>query len=92
MHSLPAGAEETIILKAAFAKAIQIVWAVMCGLGGAALLASLFVDSFDLNQALVTEQGFVDGKKSIGLNEKHGELGELSGKSEEAIHTEPEGA
>jgi hypothetical protein len=58
----------TLVLKHAFANSIKIVWVVMCGLAGLALLATVFIKRYDLNQALATEQGFVDAGK--GVSEK----------------------
>ena len=61
MRSLPQGDPLTLILRYAFAKSIKIVFAVMCGLAVLALFATVFIKGYNLNQALATEQGFVDG-------------------------------
>jgi hypothetical protein len=37
----------------------------MCGLSGLALLASLVLKPYDLDQGLQTEQGFVSGDQRI---------------------------
>lgn len=68
MRSLPQDGPMTLVLKHAFASSIKIVWVVMCGLAGMALIATLFIKGYDLNQALATEQGFVDSGK--GVSEK----------------------
>lgn len=56
-------AAETIILKLAFTKSIRVIWEVMIGLAGISLFASCFIKGYHLNQALATEQGFVDGRE-----------------------------
>src|SRR5450756_1371378 len=63
MRTLPQGDAMTLVLKHAFANSIKIVWVVMCGLAGLALFATVFIKGYDLNQALATEQGFVDTAK-----------------------------
>jgi hypothetical protein len=63
MKILPRGAEQTTQLKIAFANSIRIIWAVMCALAGVGMIASWFVKSFTLNQAIVTEQAFAKDKK-----------------------------
>jgi hypothetical protein len=65
IKSLPENAVETIHLKIAFANALKTVWEVMCGLSGLALLASLVLKRYDLDQGLQTEQGFVSGAQRI---------------------------
>jgi ABC-type long-subunit fatty acid transport system fused permease/ATPase subunit len=65
IKSLPQNSIETIYLKTAFANALKAVWEVMCGLSGLALLASLVLKRYDLDQGLQTEQGFVSGAQSI---------------------------
>ncbi|KAH8690754.1 major facilitator superfamily domain-containing protein [Talaromyces proteolyticus] len=44
-------------LKAAYTDSLRIVWAVCCAVCGVALLLSLFIQHYDLDQALKTEQG-----------------------------------
>ncbi|MCJ1371476.1 hypothetical protein MMC20_002693 [Loxospora ochrophaea] len=58
INSMPRGDPQTIILKTAFSNSIRTIWAVMCGLAGVALLSAIWVKHYDLNQNLVTEQGF----------------------------------
>jgi hypothetical protein len=65
MRSLSPADPMTLVLKQAFANSIKIVWVVMCCLAGLALFASAFIEGYDLNQALATEQGFVDGGKGV---------------------------
>jgi hypothetical protein len=69
MRSLPQESAMTLILKHAFANSIKIVWVVMCGLAGLALLATVFIKGYDLNQALATEQGFVDTGERVSEND-----------------------
>ncbi|KAI9680156.1 MAG: hypothetical protein M1829_001393 [Trizodia sp. TS-e1964] len=42
----------------AYADSLRVVWAVMCGLCGVALFASMFTRSYSLDRELNTEQGF----------------------------------
>lgn len=74
INHLPGQALQTLELKLAFANALRIVWAVMCGLAGVSTLANLFVQSYDLNQKHVTEQGFIGAGKDetdpVSLGEK----------------------
>ncbi|KAI9784351.1 MAG: hypothetical protein M1839_002412 [Geoglossum umbratile] len=69
---LPPGASQTVHLKTAFANALRPVWAVMCGMSGLAMLASLCVKGYDLNQEHLTEQGFANGERG---GEEHSEAG-----------------
>lgn len=64
INGLPRQATQTLQLKMAFASALRTVWAVMCGLAALATVANLFVQSYDLNQVHVTEQGFMGGEKA----------------------------
>ena len=68
INSLPSHAPETIILKDALSHSIRTIWTVLCGLSGVAGVASMFLRHFDLNQVLVTEQGFEGmGAKKLGV-------------------------
>ncbi|KAI9816628.1 MAG: hypothetical protein M1832_005013 [Thelocarpon impressellum] len=44
---------------ASYVDALQVVWAVMCGLAGLGLLASLFTKGLGLDRELETDQGFL---------------------------------
>ncbi|KAK3167465.1 hypothetical protein OEA41_010592 [Lepraria neglecta] len=55
---MPAGDPQNVFLKTALSHSIRTIWAVMCGLAGLALATTLFIKHYDLNQKLVTEQGF----------------------------------
>jgi MFS family permease len=57
IHTLPKSSAERNLLESLYAKALVIVWAVMCGIGGLALLLSLFTKDYTLNQALSSKQG-----------------------------------
>jgi hypothetical protein len=65
IKSLPQNSIEAIHLKTAFANLLKTVWEVICGPSGLALLASLVLNRFNLDQGLQTEQGFVSGAQSI---------------------------
>jgi hypothetical protein len=66
IRTLLSDAPQTLILKHAIADAIKTIWAVMCGIAGIALIASLGVKGYKLDQALSGGQGFVDGDRSNG--------------------------
>ena len=63
INHLPDNDPKSVILKQALSDSIGTIWAVVCGLAGSALLTSLFIRHFDLNQALQTEQGFEGQQK-----------------------------
>ena len=56
-------------LVAGYVDALRIVWAVMCGLAGVALLASLMTKDLSLDRALETEQGFCYGERPVMADE-----------------------
>lgn len=62
--TLPSDAPETLILKHAFADSIKTIWAVMCGIAGLALIATLGIKRYKLDQELTGEQGFVEGVRN----------------------------
>jgi len=47
----------------AYANSLKVVWVSMCGLAAVALLTSVFVKEFSLQQEMVTEQGFKNKTK-----------------------------
>lgn len=63
INGMPVGNPQTVFLKTALSHSIRTIWAVMCGLAGLALATTLFIKHYDLNQKLVTEQGFEGQKK-----------------------------
>jgi hypothetical protein len=65
INTLSSDASETLQLKTAFANSIRVIWAVMCGFAGLGLIVTAGVQGYDLNQVLITEQGFV-GRKGVG--------------------------
>lgn len=60
IHTLPKGSAERSLIESLYAKALVIVWAVMCGVGGLALLLSLLTKDYSLNKALSSRQGLRD--------------------------------
>ncbi|KAI9370387.1 major facilitator superfamily domain-containing protein [Aspergillus egyptiacus] len=52
-------------LISAYAKSLQISWAVMCALSGSAMIGSFFVRAVSLDRALNTEQGLREKKKNL---------------------------
>ena len=68
INSLPSHAPETIILKDALSHGIRTIQTMLCGLSGVARVASMVLRHFELNQVLVTEQGFEGmGAKKLGF-------------------------
>lgn len=57
-------------LKVAYTDSLRIVWAVCCGLLAVAGLLSVLTESYDLNQAINTDQGLREEKKSSPQEEK----------------------
>ncbi|KAH8811393.1 major facilitator superfamily domain-containing protein [Xylogone sp. PMI_703] len=68
IKAMPHGLERTQLVQA-YADSLKIVWAVMCGFAGLALLTNFFVKAYTLDVALDTEQGFA-AKKKVGDVEK----------------------
>lgn len=60
------------ILRTALSHSIRPIWALMCGLAGVALLTTIFIKHYDLNQELTTEQGF-DGQEKRKVKEAGGD-------------------
>jgi MFS family permease len=58
ISSLPPDLPQVLHAKEGFGGALQVVWGVMCSLAAIALIATCFVKSYALDQALKTEQGF----------------------------------
>jgi EmrB/QacA subfamily drug resistance transporter len=58
INQLPRDDPTKKLLQDALSNSIGIIWVVMCGLSGIALISTIFLGRYDLNQALVTEQGF----------------------------------
>lgn len=58
INMMPASDPRKHVLADALSKSIGIIWAVMCGLAGLALISTIFLKRYSLDQALVTEQGF----------------------------------
>jgi MFS family permease len=51
-------------LRTAYVDSVRVIFIVLCALSAVALVSSFFIKSYDLNRALETEQGIVQGKKS----------------------------
>lgn len=63
INGMADGSAEKRELRKAYSDSLDIVWVVICALSGVALIASLFLKEYDLNQAQETEQGFTEAKK-----------------------------
>ncbi|GAB7351797.1 hypothetical protein MBLNU459_g2370t1 [Dothideomycetes sp. NU459] len=63
IKQMEAGQEKDQLLQS-YADALKIVWAVLCGLAFLGLVTSLATRHFSLDRELVTDQGFVDGKRT----------------------------
>jgi MFS family permease len=57
ISQLPTDMPQTLHLKIGFASAIKFIWILMCGLAGISLAMSFFVQGYDLNRDINTEQG-----------------------------------
>ncbi len=73
INTMPDGDPMKMILKTALAHSIRPIWALMCGLAGLALMTTVFIKHYDLNQKLTTEQGF-EGHKKRKMKEGDPEL------------------
>ncbi len=73
INTMPDGDPMKTILKTALAHSIRPIWALMCGLAGLALMTTVFIKHYDLNQKLTTEQGF-EGQKKRKMKEGDAEL------------------
>lgn len=51
-------------LRTAYVDSVRVIFIVLCALSAVALVSSFFIKNYDLNRALETEQGIVQGKKS----------------------------
>lgn len=69
IRMMPDG-EDKHNLKVAYTDSLRIVWAVCCGVLAVAGLLSVFTESYDLNQAMDTDQGIKEEKKSSPQEEK----------------------
>lgn len=67
INRLPGSDPSKRLLQDALSNSIGIIWAVLCGLAGIALISSIFLGHYDLNQALVTEQGFQRKRQSANV-------------------------
>ncbi len=63
---------QKFILRTALSDSIRPIWALLCGLSGLALLTTIFIKHYDLNQQLTTEQGF-DGQEKKKIKEAGGD-------------------
>ncbi|CZR64564.1 uncharacterized protein PAC_14462 [Phialocephala subalpina] len=70
ISTIPASSPETTIFKHAFADSIRMVWAVMCGIAGFALIASAGFRANSLDREFSGEQGAVDGGKGSGSEDE----------------------
>ena len=56
--------QDKLDLRTAYVDSVRLIFIVLCALGAVALVASLFIKSYDLDRALETEQGFQTERKS----------------------------
>jgi EmrB/QacA subfamily drug resistance transporter len=68
INAMPDADPTKTILKTALAHSIRPIWALMCGLAGLALMTTVFIKGYDLDQKLATEQGF-EGQEKKNLKE-----------------------
>ena len=62
IKAMPEGAAERVAIVNAYADALKIVWVVMAGLAGVALLLSFLTKGLDLNAGMESEQALKKGK------------------------------
>lgn len=62
IQAMPLGLARTQLIQA-YADALKVIWAVMCGLSAVAGIASLFTHAYSLDQALQTEQGVMPDRR-----------------------------
>ena len=57
IREFPAGLDKANLIKS-YSDSLKIVWITMCGLSAVALVASLWTEGLDINQALETDHAF----------------------------------
>ncbi|ATZ56045.1 hypothetical protein BCIN_12g05830 [Botrytis cinerea B05.10] len=67
INALPPEDPEVVDFRLVSARSIKSIWFAMCIFAGFGLIASCFVKSYGLDQALVTDQGFAIGVKKVDL-------------------------
>lgn len=72
INGMPKDDPRKSILQDTLSKSVATIWALMCGLSGVALISVIFLGHHDLNQALVTEQGFQGQDKVKKANDREG--------------------
>ena len=65
LKTMPADLPARLHIITSYAAALKIVWAVLCGFGAVALVASLFTEGLSLDRELETEQGFQHAEKVL---------------------------
>ncbi|KAF7869962.1 hypothetical protein EAF04_004746 [Stromatinia cepivora] len=65
INALPPDTSEVVEFRLVSAKSIKTIWIVMCIFAVSGFIASCFVKGYDLDQALVTDQGFAIGVKKV---------------------------
>ena len=58
INAMPSNNPQKPILQVALSKSIDTIWLVMCGLAGLALISTIFIKQYNLDQEIMTEQGF----------------------------------
>ncbi|KAK5088025.1 hypothetical protein LTS08_004913 [Lithohypha guttulata] len=59
-----ASADDQVVLKTAYTDSLRTIYIVLCALSGICLIASLFIQKYDINIGLETEQGLMAGKRA----------------------------
>lgn len=67
INALPPKNPEVVDFRLVSAASIKTIWFAMCAFAVIGLIASCFIKSYDLDQALVTDQGFTIGVKKVDL-------------------------
>ncbi|KAI4190384.1 MAG: hypothetical protein L6R41_000836 [Letrouitia leprolyta] len=59
VNMTPASDPRKHVVAVSLSESIGSMWVIMCGLGGLALISTIFLDAYSLNQAIATEQRFL---------------------------------
>lgn len=55
---------DKLILRTAYTDSLRTIWIVVCALAGISLLLTFFIQEYNLNVGLETEQGLISGKRT----------------------------
>lgn len=70
--------QDKLDLRTAYVDSVRVIFIVQCALAAVALVSSFFIESYDLNRALESEQGFKEERKSKEHTAEQGASSEVS--------------